>query len=216
LILVINQRKGRVMNIFNKIVVVILLLFLAVVSIVSIVNIFVDLYQISDVATRVVNYFNRTNQFVLALILFLVLVVSLAILVFEFYRRKVRAASISSDQSGKTMITLKTVSNQIREKLSAMENVIDPRVNIVARNEGIIINIFSRLVRGDNVAARTQEIRTTASDFASSKLGFRVIKTNYTATGFIEPKRPVREEPEEIKPEEPYTEPGEDSEQKDS
>jgi len=201
------------MNIFNKIIVVILLLFLAVASIVSIVNIFANLYRISDIADRIVNYFNGANQFVLALVLFLILVVSLVLLVLEFYKRKVKVASISSDQSGKTMITLKTISNQIREKLVGMENVIDPKVSIVAKNEGIIINIFSVLVKGDNVAHRTQEIRKTASDFAADKLGFKVIKTNYTATGFVAPKEEPRREPVEKEPEEAETKAEESAEQ---
>ncbi|MGM0367750.1 MAG: alkaline shock response membrane anchor protein AmaP [Actinomycetota bacterium] len=204
------------MNIFNRIIVVILLLFLVVFSIVSFVNMFANLYNISDIADRIVNYVASANQFILALVLLLIVIVGLVILVFEFYRRKPKAANISKDQSGKTMITLKTVSKQIREKLLPLENVIDPKVKVIPKKEGIMINIYSNLVKGDNVADRTQEIRRAASDFASKELGFRVLKTNYTATGFITRKEEkekeeeekeveIKETPEEEKQEKPDT-----------
>ncbi len=183
------------MNVFNKIVVVILLLFLAVGSIVSIVNIFVNLYEISYVADRIVNYFTHINQFILALVLFAVLIVSLVLLVLEFYKKKLKVASISSDQSGKTMIALKTISNQIKEKLDKMENVIDPRVNIVPKSNGIVIDIFSALVKGENVSQKTDDIRKAATEYASGELGFRVIQTNYTATNFVAPKEEIGQDP---------------------
>ncbi len=185
------------MHIFNKIIVVILLLFLAVASIVSIVNIFVGLYDIADIADRVVAYFVQANQFILALVLFLILAVCLVLLVLEFYRKKKKTASISRDQSGETTITLKTVSNQIKERVSKMENVIDPKVKIVPKNDGIIINIFSELVKGDNVTQKTEDIRRTATDYAVDELGFKVLKTNYTATGFQAPKQEKKETPAE-------------------
>ncbi len=186
------------MNIFNRIIVIILLLFLVVFSIVSFVNIFANLYNISDIADRIVNYVASANQFILALVLLLIVIVGLVLLVFEFYRRKPKAASISKDQSGKTMITLKTVSKQVREKLLPLDNVIDPKVKVIPKKEGIIINIYSNLVKGDNVADRTQEIRRAASDFASKELGFTVLKTNYTATGFITRKEEKEEEEKEV------------------
>ncbi|MCG9479490.1 MAG: alkaline shock response membrane anchor protein AmaP [Actinomycetia bacterium] len=192
------------MNIFNKIIMVILLLLVAVICIVSIVNIFVDLYNIGDVADRVVNYFNTTNQFILALILFVILLVSLALLVLEFYRRKIKAASVTSDQSGKIMITVKSVANQVREELQGVDGIVDPKVDVVPKNDGIIINISSALVKGINVTDKTQQIRSIASNFASQDLGFKVLKTNYMATSFVGKKQeqvaeekitPVTEEP---------------------
>ncbi|MDD3776229.1 MAG: alkaline shock response membrane anchor protein AmaP [Actinomycetota bacterium] len=187
------------MNIFNKVIMVILLLLVAVVCIVSIVNVFVNLYDIGEVANRMVNYFTNVNQFLLALVLFIILLVSLALLVFEFYRRKVKTASVTSDQSGKIMITVNSVSNQIREKLVPLDGVLDPKVNIVPKNDGIIINIFSALVKGVNVTEKTQEIRTVASNFASEQLGFKIIQTNYTATSF-RGRKPVAPKVRESEP----------------
>ena len=96
------------MNIFNRIVMVILMLCLIVVSIVAIVNVFANLFEWSSVADRIINYASSINPYILAAILFLVLVIALIILIFEFYRRKIKVANVASDQSGKTMVTLKT------------------------------------------------------------------------------------------------------------
>jgi len=186
------------MNIFNRIIMVILLLSLIVFSIVSIVNIFTDLFKWSDIADRILNFSQNVNPFITALVLFFVLAISLIILIFEFYRRKIKTANISSDQSGKTMLTLKTVSSQIKESLIGMEDISDTRVKIIPKHDGIIINIFSRLAEGVNVTEKTKEVREAASEFASKNLGFKVINTNYTAVGFTPRKvQKLREEKEE-------------------
>jgi len=191
------------MNIFNRIIMVILLLFLIIFSIVSGVNIFVDLFKWSDMADRILNFSQNVNPFIAALVLFFVLAISLIILIFEFYRRKIKTANISSDQSGRTMITLKTVSSQIKESLLGIEDISDTRVKIVPKHDGIIINIFSRLAEGVNVTEKTKEVREAASDFAFKNLGFKVINTNYTAVGFTpgEAKKPEEEKPVEIQEE---------------
>ena len=66
------------------------------------------------------------------------------------------------------------------------------------------VDIFSKLITGVNVADKTKEIREAASNFASRNLGFKVLQTNYTATGFITKKvKAVKEEePKEVKQEE--------------
>ena len=105
------------------------------------------------------------------------------------------------------MVTLKNSAQQIRESLNNIQGVIDPQVKVVPRQNGIIIDIFSKLISGINIADKTKEIRETASDFASKNLGFKVLQTNYTATGFITKKvkdvKAVKEEvPKEVKQEE--------------
>ncbi len=191
------------MNIFNRILIVILMLFLIVSSIVIIVNIFANLFETQDIATRIVVFSEGINPWVAAGIAFGVLAVSIVILVFQFYRRKVKVADVTSDQTGKTMVSVKTVSSQIQEKLTSIEGIIDPKVRIVPMREGIIIETSSRLLKGINVAEITKQIRDTASEFASSYFGFKVMKSNYTALGFVEKKEPQvsrvvkAEEPEE-------------------
>jgi len=192
------------MNIFNRIIMVILMLCLIVFSIVAIVNVFAGLFEWSTVADRIINYTTNLKPYILAAILFSVLVIALIILIFEFYRRKIKLANISTDQSGKTMVTLKTAAKQIRESLNNIEDMIDPKVKVIPRHDGIIINTFSKLAIGVNVTDKTKEIRDAASNFASNNLGFKVLQSNYTATGFItkkvkEAKLTKEEEPEEIK-----------------
>src|SRR5665647_2063135 len=180
------------------------MLCLIVFSIVAIVNIFVGLFEWSTISDRIASYAANQNPYILAGILFLVLVIALIILISEFYRSKIKLASISTDPSGKTMVTLKTSAAQIRESLNSIQGVIDPQVKVVPRQNGIIIDIFSKLITGINVAYKTKEIREAASNFASTNLGFKVLQTNYTATGFITKKvkevKVIKEEvPKEVK-----------------
>ena len=194
-------------NVFNRIIMVILLLVLIVFSIVAILNIFVSLFEWSTISDRIVSYAVSLNPYILAGILFLVLVIALIILISEFYRRKIKLANISADSSGKTMVTLKTSAAQIRESLASIQGVIGPQVKVVPRQNGIIIDIFSKLATGINVTDKTKEIRESASNFASTNLGFNVLQTNYTATGFIIKKvkevKVIKEEvPKDVKQEE--------------
>jgi hypothetical protein len=187
---------------------VILMLCVIVFSIVTIVNkFFVNLFKWSTVADSIISYVKNLNPYILTAILSFVLVIALIILILEFYRRKIGHANISTDQSGKTMVTLKTAAMQIRESLASIQGVIDPQVKVVPRQNGIIIDIFSKLITGISVVDKTKEIREAASNFASKNLGFKLLQTNYTATGFItkkvkEVKAVKEEELKEIKQEE--------------
>ena len=192
------------MNIFNRILIVVLMLFLIVSSIVVMVNIFTNLFEAQDIADRIVVFSQGVNPWLAAAVAFGIFAVSLVILIFEFYRRKVKVANVASDQSGKTMVSLTTVSSQIQEKLTEIEDMINPKVKVVPMREGIIIDTTSKLTKGINVTEKTKEIRDTASDFASKNLGFRVMKSNYTAVGFIEKKEP--KVPKKMKPVKPISE----------
>jgi hypothetical protein len=176
------------MNIFNRIIMIILLLCLFVSSIIIAVNIFADLFTWEAIFDRILRSIETTNPYITLAVFIAIAVVSLIILVFEFRRRRLKVANVASDQSGKTMVTLKTVSSQIRDRLLELDDVTDPRVKIIPRRDGIIINASSKLTKGIGVADKTKEIREEVSDFASKTLGFKVIKSNYTATGFVPAK----------------------------
>jgi hypothetical protein len=148
----------------------------------------VNLFKWSTVADSIISYVNNLNPYILTAVLSFVLVIALIILISEFSRRKINQANISTDQSGKTMVTLKTAANQIRESLNNIQDVIDPQVKVVPRQNGIIVDIFSKLITGISVTDKTREIRENASNFASKNLGFKVLQTNYTVTGFITKK----------------------------
>jgi hypothetical protein len=182
------------MNIFNRIIVILLLLFIAVASTVSLVNLFLNLYDFAEVAGQFITFIQNVGTIVLALILFGLLAISIILLVLEFRRSRAKVASTSVEQSGKTMINLKTASNRIEERLMNIEGVVNPRVEITPRDNGIIINVSSQLEKSDHVSMKSQEIRQVASDFASEELGFNVAQTNYTATGFTEKKEARKSE----------------------
>ncbi|MCL5070931.1 MAG: alkaline shock response membrane anchor protein AmaP [Actinobacteria bacterium] len=194
------------MNVFNRIIMIIAMLCLIIFSIVGMVNVFTHLFEWSLVSDRINNYILNLNPYVLAALLFLILIIALIILIFEFYRKKITLANISTDQTGKTMVTLRTLSEQIRESITNIPDVIDPQVRVSPKQNGIVINIFSKLITGINVTDKTKEIRETASDFASKNLGLKVLQTNYTATGFVTKKVKVEvikeEAPVEVKQEE--------------
>ena len=195
------------MNVFKRIIMIIAMLVLILFSIVAMVNIFMNLFEWSAISGSITSYTSNLNPYILAAILFLVFVIALIILISEFYRRKIKLANISTDPSGKAMVTLKNSAEQIRERLTNIQDVMDPQVKVVSRQNGIIIEIFSKLITGINVTDKTKEIRETASNFASKNLGFKVLQTNYTATRFITKKikdvKVIKEViPEEVKQEE--------------
>ena len=176
------------MNVFNRIIMTIAMLVIIVFSIVAIINIFVSFFVWSTVANSIISYVANLNPYILAGILFLVLVIALIIFISEFSRKKIKLANISTDSSGRTMVTLKNSAMQIRERITSIQDVVDPQVEVVPKQNGIIIDLFSKLVTGINVVDKTKEIREAATNFAIGNLGFKVLQTNYTATGFITQK----------------------------
>jgi len=193
-------------NVFNRIIMIIKMLCIMIFAVVAMVNIFLNLFEWPTISNRIINYAGNLNPYVLAAILFLVFVIAVIILIFEFYRRKISMANISTDSSGKTMVTLKTSAAQISQSLNNVQGIMDPKVKVVPRQNGIIINIFSKLATGVNIADKTKEIREAASNFASQNLGFKVLQTNYTATGFVTKKvkevKEIKEEPKYVMKEE--------------
>ena len=173
------------MNIFNRIIMSIMMICIIVFCVVAIVNTFANLFEWSDITDRIINSAHNLNRYALGAILFLIFAVALLILVFEFYRKRSRTASISADSSGSTMVTVKTSEEQIKESLNEISDVVNPQVKIISKQGGIIINIFSKLVSGVNVAEKTKEIREKAVESASKNLSLKVVQTNYTATGFV-------------------------------
>ena len=172
------------MNIFNRIVVVFLLLFLIVLSVLSVVNVFANLFKWSDVVNRILNSTSRVNVYIAALILLLLLVVSIVLIIFEFYRRKTKTAPLSAVKSGAAMVNLKSASQQITEELIKVKDISGVKVNVLSKSDGVIVNVYANLAKGQNVSVKMQEVIDKASKFASENLGFKIIKTNFTAIGF--------------------------------
>ncbi|MHB1346146.1 MAG: Asp23/Gls24 family envelope stress response protein [Candidatus Humimicrobiaceae bacterium] len=174
------------MNIFNRILTVIVLLFMAVLSLVAFINVFARLFKWTDVTDRVLGSTSDFNIFIGALIIFLLLAVSVALLIFEFRRKKSKTAPLSGVRSGGAMVNLAGASEQIKEELLKVEDISDVKVNVVSKSDGVVIDIFARMAKGLNVSEKMQEVIGMASKFASENLGFKIIKTNFTTTGFTQ------------------------------
>jgi len=185
------------MNIFNRIIMIMLLLFLIISSIVTVVNIYADLFDWgTDVFGRILYFGENTNLHIMALIFVAIIIISMVILVFEFYRRKLKTANIASVKGGKAMITARSASQQIEEGLAGLQHVSNLRVNVVPKSDGAVINIFARLHKGINVSEKMQEVISAANKSASENLGIKIIRTNFTVGGFL-PKPGNTDEPEE-------------------
>jgi uncharacterized alkaline shock family protein YloU len=179
------------MNVFNRIVVVLLLLCLIVLSLVSVVNVFANLFKWSDVAGRMINSTSNVNMYLAALILLLILAVSFILIIFEFYKRKAKTVTLTAVKSGEAMVDLKSAAQHITEELSKTEDISALKVKVMSKSDGVIVNIYAKLAKGLNVSQKMQQVMDKASRFASENLGLKVIKTNFTATGFT-PERVVR------------------------
>jgi len=169
------------MNIFNKIIVVILLIFFIGISAFGILNVFVKWINWSDIALMVFNTDTIFgNQYITALIFLFVIIFCLFLLVLEFYRKKKKTAVIAAVREGTALITLDSIANQIKDNLLKISGTRDLQVKVLPKSNGIIINIFSKLCEDCNVPVKMQEIIKTASGFAATKLGLKVVKTNLT------------------------------------
>ncbi len=173
------------MNIFNKIVVILMLVFIIVVSLVSMINVFAEYFEWSDLALQIFNPVNSINAFVAFLALVAVFAISVFILILEFYRKRTRAANISSSKTGNAMVTLETVAGQVKNEVTKIDGVEDVRVKIIPKPTGIIIDMNSKLNDDVNIPEKMQEIINGAAGIVSDKLGIKVIKTNLTIIGLV-------------------------------
>jgi len=89
------------MNIFNRIIMIILLLCLIVSSVVIAVNIFADLFSWSGVFERILNSIEGANPYVVLTIFIGITVIGIIILVFEFYRRRVKTTNVVAGKEGR-------------------------------------------------------------------------------------------------------------------
>jgi uncharacterized alkaline shock family protein YloU len=172
------------MNIFNRIVMILLLLFLVVSSVVIAVNIFTDLFSWSDIFDRILSFIEKTNPFIVLGIFIAIIVISIILLVFEFYRRRIKTTNVVAAKEGRATITLKSASQMISEDLQDIEHINNIKVKALPKSGGTIINVYAMLTKGINVSKKTQEVIKEVNTFATNNLGLKVIRTNFTVTGF--------------------------------
>ncbi|MFC2159890.1 alkaline shock response membrane anchor protein AmaP [Actinomycetota bacterium] len=172
------------MNIFNRIIMIMLLLCLVVSSIVIAVNIFADLFSWSDIFDRILSFINGTNPYIVLGIFIAITVIGIVILVFEFYRRRIKTTNVVSSKEGRATITLRSASQMIAENLQDIDHISNIKVRAFPKSGGTIINIFAMLTKGINVAKKTREVIKEVNSFATENLGLKVVRTNFTVTGF--------------------------------
>ena len=105
------------------------------------VNLFTNLFEWRDIAERAVNFIQSANPYIVELLLFAILVIGLIVLIFGFYRRKIKVADI--------------------------EDVVVPRINILTKHDEIIINFYSKLSKGVDVTDKSREIRKKPKNIVS-------------------------------------------------
>jgi len=213
------------MRIFNKIIMIILLISLACLSLAGIVNAFAGFVSWTDAANSVLRPVDDANPYIVTLALLFIFLICIFLLVLEFYRRRVRAASISSSKTGFAMITLDTIAAQIKNSTSKLDGIESIKVKVVPKAGGVIINMLAKIDEEQDVPAKMQEIVKQASEVASEKLGIKVLKNNLTIVG-LAPGKPIgagmgkpeaaAPEPDEIFEEVQEEDPGQDGEDKDS
>ena len=172
------------MNIFNRIIMIILLLCLVVSSVVIAVNIFTNLFSWGGIFARILNFIEKTNPYIVFGVFIAIVVTSIVILVFEFYRRRVKTTNVVAAKEGRATITLRSASQMLAENLQDIDHISNIKVRVFPKSGGTIINIFARLIKGINVSKKTKEVIKEANAFATENLGLKVIRTNFTVTGF--------------------------------
>lgn len=185
------------MNVFNKIVVILMLVSIIAISLVSMINVFAEYFEWSDLALQIFNPENSINAFIAFLALVAVFAISVFILILELYRKRTRAANISSSKTGNAMVTLETVAGQVKNEVTKIDGVEDVRVKIIPKPTGIIIDMNSKLNDDSNIPEKMHEIINGAAGIVSDKLGIKVIKTNLTIVGLVsgeKGKKPVKKD----------------------
>lgn len=196
------------MRIFNKIIMIILLIFIALLCLAGIVNAFAGFISWGDAASSIFQPVDQANPYIVTLALLFIFIVCIFLLILEFYRRRVRAASISSSKTGFAMITLDTIADQIKNSVSKLEGLESIKVKVAPRSGGIIINMLAKLDEEGDIPAKMQEVVKQAAEVASEKLGIKVLKNNLTIVGLI-PKKPIgagKGRPKTAEPEEVFDE----------
>lgn len=184
------------MNIFNKIIVVLILIFLVFVSLISILNVFVGFFKWSDIALKVFNPEFNIPIYISSFALFMAFIIFIFLLVLEFYRRKVKIAKIQNVKSGKAMITLGSVAQQIKDKIVKIDGLQDVGVIIHPKSNGIIIDMKVELSLDVNIPEKMQEIINEAASVASDKLGIKVVDTKLTIINLAPERKEKVEEKE--------------------
>jgi len=173
------------MNIFNKIIVILILVSVTGLSAVLMIDVFTGYFNWSDIASRVLSPGYSVNKPVGFLASLAVFAIGVFLLVMEFYRRRPKVANISSSESGNAMVTLDTVSKQVRNEALGIDGLEEVKVKVVPKSAGVVINMNAWLKENVDIPVKMQEIIDKSGSMVSDKLGIKVIKTNLTIVELI-------------------------------
>jgi len=173
------------MNIFNRIVVVLLLVFFIAVSLIAIVNLFTDSFQWSDISLKILNPQNNTQRYVSALVLLVIIAICVALILLEFYRKRKKMVMINNVQSGKAMITIDTIAQQIKESVIRISGIRNLKTDIVPKSGGVIINMLLEVTQDLNIPEKMTEVINAAKQVCREKLNIKVIDTRLTLTSLM-------------------------------
>lgn len=168
------------MNIFNRIIVVILLIFLIAVSALGILNTFVKWTTGKTILDKITGSFTALRSPYAIAVFVLIIIFCIFLLILEFYRRRSKTAVVAAVKEGTALITLDSIAGQLKDNLATIGGTRDLSVRVIPKSRGVIINIFSKICEDCNIPSKMQEIIKTATDFATNKLGLKVVKTNLT------------------------------------
>jgi hypothetical protein len=173
------------LNIFNRVVIVLLVLMVIAVSVIAIVNEFTGYFKWSTISFLLFDPNNNIPAYISVTALFAVIAVCILVLVFEFRRKKERIARVNSVQSGKAMITLDTISQQIKDSVLRTGGLKNLRVNILPKSGGVIIDMVAEMSQNMDISEKMSEVIKTAKSTASDKMKIKVFDTKLTITNLI-------------------------------
>jgi len=182
------------MNIFNKIIVILILVSIIGLSAIFMLGVFIGYFNL---ASRIIDPGYHVSGPVGFLASLAVFAIAIFLMVMEFYRRRPKVANISSSESGNAMVTLDTVSKQVRTEALKIDGLSEVKVKVIPKSAGVIINMNAWLKENMDVPAKMQEIIDKSSSMVSDKLGVKVIKTNLTIVELIPRKEGVVKRTEE-------------------
>ena len=176
------------MHIVNRIVIVVILLAIIGVSFLAIINEFMGLFSWSDVAARLFDPGSNVPAWASVLALLFVIAVCVYLLYLELRARKTLIAKVRNVESGKAMITLETITNQVKNAVLGIEGLKNLKVDVISKSGGVVIGMLVELVQNQNIPEKTAEIIRIAEETATEKLDVRVVDTKVTITNLIREK----------------------------
>ncbi len=150
------------MNLFNRIFTILSLLVLTVLVLGILL---VPPEQLSALATDLFGLVNTVQAALRALISLVFLVIVLFLLWLDLRRPSSRTVEVARSTGGRIHITTNHVEERIAEQIDAMSGIIQARVRVTERDNGVVARIdvlaapnLDLVTKGEDIAAKTREV----------------------------------------------------------